>query len=210
MLKETSEVVCDKAFRQEVREACYAALIRAGFKRYRKNGIDRDLGNGFRCWIGLNTALFSSHVEINPFVGLHVVPLEKLWTSLKSGKYPGKYDRGVATISVHLGVLRPDEKAFCFERRTNLDVEANRLAKLYEDVGMSFAREIASYEALLPLLQQRVELLGGFPERFACCLYIMGRREEAREFVPEFCSAHRDYFEGFADPFLRENEQKSD
>ena len=46
MLKETSEVVCDKAFRQEVLEACYAALIRAGFKRYRKNGIDRDLGNG--------------------------------------------------------------------------------------------------------------------------------------------------------------------
>jgi hypothetical protein len=207
MLATTPEVACDKAFRQEVCEACYSGLITAGFERYRKNRIDRDLGNGFRCWIGLNTALFSSHVEINPFVGLHVVPLEKLWTSLKSGKYPSKYDRGVATISVHLGELRPDEKTFRFGRRTDLNAEAKRLAKLYEGVGMSYAREISSYGALLPLLQQRVELLGGFPERFASCLYIMGRKKEAREFVLEFASAHRDYFEGFAEPFLRKNHE---
>jgi hypothetical protein len=55
----------------------------------------------------------------------------------------------------------------------------------------------------LPLLQERIEMLGAYPERVACCLYLMGRKDEARAFVEDFLPKNRDYFEGFAVPFLK-------
>jgi len=164
--------------------------------------VDWPLENGFHCWVGLNAGLYAEYVEINPFCGVHSVGIEKLWTSLKSGKYPTKYDRGIATYAIHLGKIAPDERVFRFRRDNNLKAEANRLADLYVGAGLPFAKSLASYEALLPHLRDRVEMLGGYPERFASCLFLMGRVEEARSFAKNFLSGHRDSFEGFAAPFL--------
>lgn len=202
---------CDAAFKKEILLACYDALEREGFTRYRKEDVDWPLENGFHCWVGLNTGLYRDYVAINPFVGVHVVPIDKLWESLKKRKYPGKYDRGIATYARHMGELAPDVRAFHFTRSTNIASEAKRLARLYATVGLEFARAIADYETLLPLFKQRIDRLGVYPERYACCLYRMGRVAEARAFVNSFLPAHRDYFEGFAIPFLKmlDEEEKS-
>jgi hypothetical protein len=194
---------CDAGYKHVVLLKCYEALEAAGFDRFRKEGVDWPLENGFNCWVGLNTALERDYVEINPFVGVHVVPIEKLWTSKKTGKYPGKYNRGHATYALHLGHLAADETAFRFAPPMDVDVEAARLARLYSSVGLTYARSIASYERLLPLLQERAGMLGAYPERVACCLYLMGRKEEARAFVEDFLPKNREYFEGFAVPFLK-------
>jgi hypothetical protein len=84
-----SESTCDAAYKQVVLLKCYDALVTAGFTRFRKEGVDWPLENGFHSWVGLNTALFDEYVEINPFVGVHVVPIEKLWTSQKAGGIRG-------------------------------------------------------------------------------------------------------------------------
>jgi hypothetical protein len=192
----------DANFKQHVLRQCYEALAAAGFTRFRKEGVDWPLGNGFHCWVGLNTALNNTYVEINPFVGIHVVPIEKLWTTVKKGKYPGKYNRGIATYARHMGELAPDESVFHFTRQTDIDAEVKRLARLYATVGLAYANSIASYEVLLPLLQERCEMLGAYPERIASCLYLIGRKDEARSFVDGFVAQHREYFEGFATPFM--------
>lgn len=195
---------CDTAFKRAVLLVCYDALETTGFMRFRKENVDWPLESGFNCWVGLNNNLEEEYFQINPFVGIHVVPIEKLWTSFKSsGKYPAKYDRGHATYALHMGKLAPEERAFRFTRQTDVEVEAKRLAHLYATVGLSYARSIASYDRLLPLLQERVPMLGAYPERVAACLYLMGRKEEARTFVEDFLKTHRDYFEGFAVPFLK-------
>ena len=194
---------CDAAYKRVVLLKCYEALAAAGFTHYRKEDVDWPLGNGFHCWVGLNTGLEKEYVRINPFVGVHVVPIEKLWTSLKTGKYPGKYNRGYATYAVHMGELAPHEPVFEFTRQTDIEVEAARLARLYVNVGLPYAQSIASYEQLLPLLQSRIPMLGGYPESTAACLYLMDRKDEARAFVEDFLKDHRDYFEGFAVPFLK-------
>lgn len=194
---------CDAAYKQAVLLKCYEALETAGFTRYRKENVDWPFGNDFHCWVGLNTALEQECVEINPFVGVHVVPIEKLWTSKKTGKYPGKYNRGIATYAKHMGELVPKEPVLRFTRQTDVEAEAARLARLYVTVGRSYAQSIASYESLLPLLQERVPMLGAYPERVATCLYLMDRKDEARAFVEDFLKDHRDYFEGFAVPFLK-------
>jgi hypothetical protein len=194
---------CDAAFKRVVLLHCYDALEAAGFTRYRKEYVDWPLGSGFHCWIGLNNNLEREYFQINPFVGVHVVPIERLWTSFKGGKYPGKYSRGHATYAVHLGELAPHELEFKFTQQTDIKAEAARLAHLYVNVGLPYALGIASYERLLPLLQERVPMLGAYPERVASCLYLMDRKEEARSFVEDFLADHRDYFEGFAVPFLK-------
>lgn len=195
---------CDAAFKRAVLLVCCDALETAGFTRFRKENVDWPLEVGFNCWVGLNNNLEEEYFQINPFVGIHVVSIEKLWTSFKSsGKYPAKYDRGHATYALHMGELAPEERAFRFTRQTDVEREAKRLAHLYATVGLSYARSIATYERLLPLLQERVPMLGAYPEQVAACLYLMDRKEEARTFVEDFLKTHRDYFEGFAVPFLK-------
>lgn len=195
----TTNERCDAAYKQAVLQHCYDALTRVGFTRFRKHDVDWPFGNGFHCWVGLNTALEPEYVEINPFVGVHVAPIMKLYTSL-GGR---KYDRGVATYAIHMGELVPRERAFRFTRCTDVAAEAARLARLYVGIGLPYAESMADYEHLLPLLQSRLSMFGGYPQRVASCLYLMGRKDEARAFVKDFVGQHPDYFEGFAIPFLK-------
>lgn len=190
---------CDAAFKQAVLLACYDALAGVGFSRFRKEAVDWPLGGGFHCWVGLNTGLERAYLEINPFVGAHVVPIMKLYTRLEGRSY----SRSVATYAIHMGELTPDEPAFRFTPDADIDEEAARLARLYAGAGLAYARSIATYEYLLPLLRERVEMLGAYPERVACCLYLMGKIDEARAFTEEFLQRKRNYFEGFAVPFLK-------
>jgi hypothetical protein len=164
--------------------------------------VDYPMQNGFHCWTGLNTGLYHDHVSVNPFVGLHVVPLGKLRALVNR-----KYDRSVATYAVGMGELPEarDERAFAFaptQSEEFIKSEAQRLAHLYATVGLAYARSIASYEALLPLLQGRLEMLGGYPESVSSCLYLMGRLEEARDFVIAFREREPRYFDDFARAFL--------
>lgn len=193
---------CDASYKQVVRQHCYDALAEAGFTRFRKEGVDWPMEHGVHCWVGLNATVEAGYISVNPFVGVHVVPVEKL-ISIKVGKYPMKYDRRVATFAVHMGQLTPNARAFHFTQQTDLKAEAARLARLYTDVGLSYALSIGTYELLLPLLLDRVPMLGAYPERVAACLYLMCRKDEARAFVEDFLKENRDYFEGFAVPFLK-------
>jgi len=190
---------CDAAYKQVVLKHCYDALEAVGFTRFRKEGVDWPFENGFHCWVGLNNALEKDYVEVNPFVGVHVAPIMKLYTELEGQKY----NRGIATYAVHMGELVPKERAFRFTRQTDAEAEASRLARLYVNVGLPYAQSMASYEKLLPLLKKRIPMLGAYPERVASCLYLMDRKDEARAFVEEFVKQQPDYFEGFAVPFLK-------
>jgi hypothetical protein len=101
-----------------------------------------------------------------------------------------------------MGEIAAKERAFRFTRTTNIGLEARRLAELYLECGIPYAKSIASYEALLPLFESRVDRLGAYPERFASCLFLIGQIEEANRFATDFLSKQKDYFEGFAIPFL--------
>lgn len=188
----------DKNFRNDVKALCYDTLESVGFTHYRANGIDWPLYDGFHAWVGLNEGWDDEYFEINPFVGIHVVQIERLWHSLVKTKY----NRGSATYAVHMGELAPNELAFRFYRTTDLRSESLRLAELYRDVGLSCAKKIAKYDALLPLLEKRVDMLGAYPERVCCCLHLMGRDEEARSFAESFGLKEPEYFEQFSEAFI--------
>lgn len=205
---------CDGSFRDQTVDRCINALLSVGFNRFRKKSVNWSIHDGFYCWVGLNQGLYSDRLCIEPFVGIHVEPIARLYAKLDNGKYAIKYDRGVATYAIHMGELgaAKEEPAFAFTPQQSekfRQAEAERMAQLYLTAGLPFSESIASYEALLPLLRKRVPMLGGYPQRVACCLYLMGRKDEAREFVVEFLLTNREVFEGFAVPFLAmlKNEQ---
>ncbi len=193
---------CNAAFKNAVRLRCYDALQREGFARYRKEAVDWPLNSDFHFWLGLNTGLMPGYVEINPFVGVHAVPIAKLVASVTKGDRRSKYHRDYATYAVHIGEIAPHARVVRFTPEGDIDAVATRLAKLILVAGLPYARSIGSYEKLLPLLEARVEVLGGYPERVACCLYLMGRRSEAHGFTTDFLAKEPAYFSGFAVPFL--------
>jgi hypothetical protein len=191
-----------RILKDELLRQCYDAPVNAGFESFRSQNVDMPLTSNVRCWVGLNTKLTSEYVEINPFIGVHFMDIERMWTSLKAGKYRSKCDRAIATYSVHMGKLAPQEQIFRFSDLDDIEAGALRLSALYSDVGLKYAKSISSYEALLPHLIDRSSALGGYPERRACCLYIMTRFVDAADFVRGFLKDRQDYFEGFAAPFL--------
>jgi hypothetical protein len=201
---------CNAAFRDVIIERCMLAFVARGFTRFRKKSVNFLLHDGFYCWVGLNQGLHSDRLNINPFVGIHVAPIGRLYCGLSEGKNSPKYDRGVATYAVHMGELKEaeDDYAFVFtpeQSEAFIQSEAERLADLYVRVGIPFAQSMASYESLLPLLQERVPNLGGYPQRVASCLYLMGRKAEARAFAESLLGdypKYREYLEGFVTSFL--------
>ncbi len=190
-------------FKKEVRKRIYDELERSGFNRFSKEGVDLPLNGDFHCWVGLNTAVYEGVVQINPFVGIHAVSIEKVAASLKGRKY----DRGIATYAVAMGEIdaAKNERAFDFPLGCSdalIDSEVHRISKIYDDFGIPFSASIASYDDLVGLLKDRVDMLGGYPESFACCLYLMGNESESREFVEEFSSVEPEYFGPFAEKFM--------
>jgi hypothetical protein len=193
---------CDAAFKKHVRFRCFEALQREGFVRFRKESVDWPLDDNFHFWLGLNTGLKPNYIEINPFVGLHVVQIGRLIALVQKTNSKSKYHREYATYAIHIGEIAPRERVVRFTRETDIDAEATRLAKLCVAMGLPFAKSIASYEKLLPLLDQRVHTLGEYPERVACCLYLMGRIADSYTFAKNFLIKEPKYFEQFAIPFI--------
>lgn len=186
------------ALRDRAKSECIEALKRYDFVEFRKGYLNKKINDEFGCWIGLNFGVYSGHVSLSPFVGVHVEKLDRQF-SLLSGF---KYDNRTASYAAHLGELAPSEPAFDFFDADDVSRTAYRLAALYADVGFTFSRSIASYSALLPLLHERVSMLGGFPERYALCLYELGRRDEAVAYVIEL-GEDWEHIRPFTENFLK-------
>jgi hypothetical protein len=200
---------CDASFKKTIYMRIMTSFAENGFNRFRKDQIDWPFNPDFHCWVGINAALYPDVIEINPNIGVHAPKIHKIYTQLEGRKY----DRGVATYPVILGDIKSvaNEMAFAFAPDQSEDFvcsEINRLVQLYAQFGLPYALSIASYEALLPLLETRISQLGGYPERYACCLYLMGRNQEAYDFCIGFLKKNEPSFEAFGKNFLemiREN-----
>lgn len=169
-----------------VLEACEDALVRHGFKRLRRHSVAWAFSPDFLGWIGLNVGNYPTHVQINPFVGIHCVPLMKLYKESSENKYqPKKYQLGrYATYAVHLGeVCDEGLGGFIFPEGADIEPVAEELAVAVREHGVPYMQTLTSYEALLPLLRGREPMLGGYPERVAVCLMVLGRQAEALAYL---------------------------
>lgn len=176
------------AFRDDVTRECVEALKRYGFTEFRKGWISREINDDFSCWVGLSSGIFRDGVSMYPQVGVHASRLDRLVAELRSDPAI-KYDRHCASYSLPLLELAPSEPAFRFTSSASMPTTADRLAQLYDRVGFPFSQSIGSNEALLPRLEEYLPMLGGYPERYAACLFSMGRKSEAIEYARTLAEA---------------------
>ncbi|WP_439498741.1 hypothetical protein [Bosea sp. (in: a-proteobacteria)] len=194
--------VCDSTYRDEVVEGCRDALVANGFTRYRKRDVDYPFLDGFHCWVGLASEMQPDCIKIYPQVGVHAVNIEKLWSRLTTGKYAINYNRAQCTYGGPLSGLTDGTAVTTFSRGCSISQQAERLATLYLEFGVPYARSLAGYEALLPELKTRIPILGGYPQRVAACLYLMGRKEESLEFADHLRSLQIPQLDDFALSFV--------
>jgi len=197
-------VKVDAKFVRNVQHACERALLGHGFEQPRRGEIVIGITPEFLGWVGLNVGKHSDFVRINPFVGVHCVPVMKLVAEATGEKYQtGRY----ATYAVHLGEVAPNEEQFVFSSERQIEIEAERLAVSCRESGVPYMRSISTFESLLPLLEEKVPMFGGYPQRVAAAMYLMGRKKEALNFVERLRLEYRDdpvirdSFERFAGPF---------
>jgi hypothetical protein len=192
--------MADKKFLHEIEEAVVSALTPVGFRRLPRGAIVCELASNFLGWVGLNRGNHGSMVRINPFVGVHATDVMKLVAKLDGERYvPG----ALATYAIHLGELLPDELTFEFHVGESLTDEANRLAGHIANTAVDYMKSIAGYGALLPLVEHRMPLLGGYPERYAAILHLSGRTEAAREFVSGVLARRESLARYSSDSFAR-------
>lgn len=196
----------DAAAAKRVKDACEDALLRRGFVRLGRDLVVHEIDDAFLGWVGLNVGKHSGFIRINPFAGVHCTPVMKLIADLSGEKYQrGRY----ATFAKHLGEICPNVRVFDFAALEEIDAEADRLATVYCEHGLPFMKGLANYQRLLGELEERVPMLGGYPQRVAATLHIMGRTQEAVDFVKERQDEYRDdpavmeSFDRFASPFLQ-------
>jgi hypothetical protein len=185
-----------------VRAACYRSLARSGFVRYERWSIDWPFDEHFHCWARINVRESDRECEVEPMIGIHAARIERGWTALKVGRYRAVYRRDLATIACSLLPVAGLAGPLTIRRHEAGMADVEKLVDLYRGVGLDFARGMAAYEALAPMLRERVGSLGGNPERLAFCLHLLDRRDEAIAFVSEFARTRPAYFEGFAEPFI--------
>lgn len=196
----------NKKFINSVEKACEKALVDRGFERPRKNTIFYRLDEDFLGWVGLNQGNFNDHLQINPFIGIHCIPVMKLIMDLKDERYQiGRY----ASYAFHFGEVAPDITQFIFTEDTDLEEEAERLAEELTVHGLQSMKVLANYEVLRTRLKDKVEMLGGYPERYVAVLYMMGLIGQARNFIDEKTdifdpdySGPYSLYEKFGKPFL--------
>ncbi|MCP4984790.1 MAG: hypothetical protein GY928_01625 [Colwellia sp.] len=172
----------DTTFVRLVEDCCDKALCALGAKRPRRGTRFFEINKDVLCWVGLNQGKHENFVRINPFVGIHIIPVMKLESEFDGVKYKkGDY----ATISVHLGELCPDVDDFKFYEGMDIQAEAERLAETVFEFGLEFAKQYDNVESVIPKLIPLVPKLGGYPERLAISYYLSGNKAETESFISE-------------------------
>ena len=194
-------------FEKEVVYKLYAALVDEGFERINKSSVNYSINSDFKCWVSLALAKTKGGYMLIPNIGLHVVPIQKMFCEFSKGQYQKKYSRNTATYPNSLYDIENimNEKRFYFledQSDSFMSSEAKRLAKIYCNQGLEYVRSIASYEKLIDLLKPNVLNLGGKPEKYALCLHFLGKNEEAKDFLESFSDDYKKYIEGFSKNFI--------
>lgn len=204
--------MADRDFRNMVYDACGRALVELGFKRPRRGAIYLEIKPDFRGWIGLNVGNHGDMVRINPNIGIHCVEITRLRNDLLADKKSHYRLDEAVTYSLPLGTQTPrGTDAIQFFVGAPIEGEARRLSMLIGEYGVPWMLKHASYEALLPLLEEDFAHMPNYPWQLAAMYFFAGRPEKAVEFThgvlkrfrAEGDKAMLESFERFATPFLQ-------
>lgn len=187
-------------FKKYVLNECESEFKKQGFYNPRKNCILFQLNKGFYGWVGMNTAINSGTLEINPFVGVHCKEIMEIRDFL----WGSKYKLGdIATFAVHFGSILPTADSFLFyhDKPEYVHAEASRLVSSITKYGIPYMEKISTLDNLIHALEGKLKILGGFPESYAIALYKNNETERCLQFLNEHSGVIRPYGGAIASKF---------
>lgn len=193
---------------RKIRAAALAAIEHTGFTIRENHSPVLQISESVDVWVGLNITKKGNGVITLCNVGIHCRKIESLICDMTVGNYARQYDSTIATYATPLASLElpPTERSFFVETGASdefIAEEAARLARLVSDYGIPYAQEVSDYTVLLEKLKPLAYKLGGFPERYAACLYFLKRYNELDEFITKYPEQLNPYVAGFFEPLMR-------
>lgn len=166
---------------KQLESRCVSLMEQHGFKG--KSGVvTRELSDGFYAWVGFNIGAHPTFRRINPNIGVHCVPVMKFVAAAKGKRYE---KLAIATYAVPLGHVAPEVDQFVIRSDSDIDEELGRLGRVISERGEPYMRTLSSYDALIPHLMERIESLGGNPERLVAAYIVSGAHDKAMALIQD-------------------------
>ncbi|SFG28392.1 hypothetical protein SAMN05518865_110126 [Duganella sp. CF458] len=163
---------------KEVEQCCANELKKAGYKTAGSVAFMRidEMTHG---WVGFNVSKHSEFVRVNPNIGIHCTPVMRCLDEIRGRKYQiGR----LATYSVPLGTILPEERQIVITEPSEMNAEIRRMISYIEGDGEVYMRRLADLTVLEQALFRSVGQLGGYPEKYALTLLVSGKIREFHEF----------------------------
>jgi hypothetical protein len=184
-----------KAFAKAVDDALESALVAHGFLRLRKQRFVFPVNDEFDGWIGLNRndkyARFGS-IDLHAGWGMHCPIIQRFTSECWSEKYK----RGEIRTAPLGWNKQPTTRHFQFSATDDIAQRADEVAQFYRNEVVPKMLEHASYDAIIPTLEENAPRLGGWDQSLLLAYQLAGQTEQAKRYVLDrrkACSENEQY-----------------
>lgn len=180
-----------KLLLRSIRDSCTREFSSRGYAKSKHGLFHIEVTKDFFGWIGLNEGVHSDRININPFVGIHCMPIEKMLAKCKGRRYRvGE----IATFADHFGYVAPEAPGYQFRFFRNEPVEplAKQLVEVVDDFARPAVVSQANYGSLISLLKEREARGGGVPEALAVAYYMTEGVESAQLYLDRIIEAFQE------------------
>lgn len=164
--------------KEEVERICADGLKGAGYKTAGPTAYFR-ITDSIYGWVGINVSNHKEFVRVNPNIGIHCVPVMHCFDKIRGRKYQ---QGRIATYSVPIGEVVPDEPQIIISDRSDIDSKVGRMISYIKGPGGDYMADFVDLAVLEKALYQSVSQLGGYPEKYALTLLLNGKDKEFQEY----------------------------
>jgi hypothetical protein len=195
---------------RHISELIRTNLTSLGYRKRRGNIYTFDLTEETIGWVGLNTVTHRGGglMEINPVIGVRNQHLEKTLADIEGKKFDSYIP---PTVCIHLGYLMPQNQYLPWYYEPGADdvATAQQMAASIEEYGKPFMLANSTLEALIETMANpRYVYEHQVTYRMPVALYLLGRTDEAREFLQshlrelgDATHMYAEQYRAFADKF---------
>jgi hypothetical protein len=164
-----------------------------GYRKRTSGVMTATLSKECLAWLGLNRAVLSDPLLVNPFVGIRNQPVERLVAEL-SGRPYHPFSPPTLVIDLGSAVGDPSKGTFFIATDADIPVVASQIRSLVESYALPFARANLDLNALVDALADprfSEPLRSRMPRNLPVALLLLGCTREGLEVVDASVSALR-------------------
>lgn len=192
-----------KAFIHAVEDALETALVGQGFLRLRKYCLVFPIDDEFDGWIGLSRRTKHAGlgtIELHAGWGIHCPRIERFVFAGRGEKYK----RGESCTVSLCESIDPPPRHVRFTAAEDIAQKADEVARFYRHQVVPSMRKHASYDAIIPSLEENADRRGGWDQSLLLAYLFAGRGDQVKGYVQDRlrACAEDEQYAAYYRPFL--------